>query len=819
MIDFLKKLAFVSVIGLFWSCDTSVSKNGNLIDFVPNRTAVVFKISEAPFPQAGFTKFRSDFKKNALLGTIDANSIYADLSANAELLKHLRPTSASLLCLQPATDSIPAGYAFISRATSNVLAIDSLSNKTVETLTIGKKTLQRITINSQIAFTAIKDSIFIASSSQQQLLDVLDGKTEKTADFLKIYNIKNSGDFSLILKGRKLQGIDSTGISFASWTGLDVSVLPDGIMATGVTLARDSISELLTVFRDQVPRQNEIASVIPNNALGAIAFTFNDSELFQKRLKLYRNDKAALSTTGIFGSVNEVTEITLARDKAVALKSIDPALTLESLAPFITETTTFHEVTIHSFGKSELFVETFFPLIRNSRPDHCFQLDNFFVFTESLETAEQLITAFKNNNCLNNASYFDAYKSQLSTSSSLIFYRMQGHIPLGLSGFFGANSKLVSDEKYPLAVLQFSYDRDFAHVNFLCKEVASKKQISGMVSEVFNLKLPNTVLGNPHFFTNHNSNEKDVVVQDITNTLYLISSSGKINWQQKLDGPILGEVTEVDVLRNGKKQMAFATKHTFYIIDRNGKAVAPFPIKFKDPITQPLSVFDYDSNRKYRFVITQGKEVFMYDARGALVKGFTFKKTNSNIVLPPQHIRISNKDFIVIAEENGKLNLLSRTGKSRISVSKKFNFSEIAVEKEGSDFVVITSDNKKESIDTNGKVSSQNLNVSSNYWFEIKGNTKVTLDDNLLRINGKLTELPFGVYTKPQLFFANKTVYTSITETQEKKVFVFDTSGSLVPGFPVFGSSAAALEDTSNNGKLQLTVKGDDKEIILYRLK
>ena len=66
--------------------------------------------------------------------------------------------------------------------------------------------------------------------------------------------------------------------------------------------------------------------------------------------------------------------------------------------------------------------------------------------------------------------------------------------------------------------------------------------------------------------------------------------------------------------------------------------------------------------------------------------------------MSPQHFQLGNKDYIAIAEENGTLNLLSRRGKSRINVAKKFKFSDTPISKEDSKFVVITADNKKESI-------------------------------------------------------------------------------------------------------------------------
>src|SRR5690554_7864081 len=103
---------------------------------------------------------------------------------------------------------------------------------------------------------------------------------------------------------------------------------------------------------------------------------------------------------------------------------------------------------------------------------------------------------------------------------------------------------------------------------------------------------------------------------------------------------------------------------------------------------------------------------------------------------------MGNKDYILIAEQDGKLNILSRVGKPRVKVSKTFKFSDIPITSEDKNFVVITKDNAKEQISEKGEVSSQKLDVSINYWFTTVGSLKATLDNNLLRINGKLAELP-----------------------------------------------------------------------------
>src|SRR5690606_29912155 len=182
--------------------------------------------------------------------------------------------------------------------------------------------------------------------------------------------------------------------------------------------------------------------------------------------------------------------------------------------------------------------------------------------------------------------------------------------------------------------------------------------------------------------------------------------------------------------------------------------------------------------------------------------------TKSNIIHPPKHIRMGNKDYIVIAEENGTLHILSRVGRTRIPVAKKFDFSEVPIAEEDNTFVVITEENAKVRIGQNGKITSQKLDVGSNYWFATQGSTKVTVDGNLLRINGKLAQLPLGVYSKPQLFILNRKSFITITETQENKVYVFDGNANVLNGFPVYGSTEASLDGNGKNA-INLVAKGE----------
>lgn len=802
-------LLFIPILlGVFASCDNSPSKTGTLMDFVPENAAVVFKISN-------FENLQADIENSALLSKFENTEIYSYFTKKDKILKNLHPTSQSLLSINKINDSVSA-YTFITKYTDKLFQLDSVKNKSVETLTLDKKSFQRVSIDENTAYSTIIDSVLVVSSSQQIIQDILNGKTERDATFKKVFNLPSSNDFTALLRGKKEAINDSTKINFTSWSALDINFSSENFTATGISMATDTIPQLLNIFEGQIPQQNDVALLIPSDAKSALSFTFNDAESIQEKIRHYKGDTKPIQTTGIFGSVSEAGIIELKQESAIFIKSIDALLTSDALARFVTSKSSFREVEIKSFSEPKLFRETFSPLINSEKANYVFQLDNFFVFTESEISAQQIISDYQNNNTLKNTSYFENTIVDLSTASSLLVLKLQGDLSESLSLFFENDNtfKKISFEKFPLAALQFSYDRNFAHVTLSCKEVGGNvKKSSEKVSEKFNVKLENTILNAPKLVKTKNGESK-IVVQDITNKLYFISESGKILWSKNLDSAILGEVEEVSI--SGNKHIAFTTKSAFYLLDRNGKDSKSFPIKFKDEVTQPLSVFDYDNNGNYRFVVIQDKEVLMYDKNTKLVTGFGFKKAKSSIVQSPIHIRMGSKDYIVIAEENGSLNILSRVGKSRVSVSKKFNFSSIPIAEEDNTFVVITKENTKERITPDGKVSSLKLDVGANYWFTISGNTKATLDDNLLRINGKLAELPLGIYTQPQLYKINRNYYTTITETQEKKVYVFDENGKLQNGFPVYGTSEASLSQGKRT--TNLVVKGGADSVIMYSM-
>ncbi|NNM09435.1 MAG: hypothetical protein HKO61_09690 [Flavobacteriaceae bacterium] len=811
----LKKIGLTIVfLSFVIGCDSTTDSKYELEDFIPGDPSIVVSIANIEILQ-------NDLDQNEVFKNIEKNELHRLLSGEHAIVKLIKPKSKSLIGLYK-KDSANYDFTLVTKQDSTLFSPDSIGDVISETLSYGEVSLNRVQIENETAFTMVRDSFFLISSSQQLLQETLSEADTEQSNLSKVIDLGDEAELLIIRNKEKIRLSDSLTEALADQLALNISIAADGIRASGVALNNDTLPQLIDVFKGQNPQTNAIAAAHPVDAETSLTFTFNNPDSLFNNLKTFRADFSDLATHPIFETITEVCDLQFKNDRAIIMHSIDAALTNEALIPYLSENSSFRDVDVYDFSNPEIFINQFAPLVNKTRPILAFRLEQFFVFTESMLTAEKIITGFKSNNVLMNSTFFKNASRDLATASSMLLMQFNDEVSRGIANAIYGDMDMIrrseSLKDYRLSALQFSYDRNFAHVNYVCTETVASKQITGSVTQVSSNSLDTDVLIDPQFFSNHRTGGKDIVVQDMANKLHLLSSNGKLLWSKNLQDPVLGKIHEVDILRNGKKQLAFTTKNKLHVIDRNGNTVKPFPINFKDEITQPLSVFDYDNNRKYRFAIVQDEDVLLYDSKGKIVTGFKFKGAGSKIVLPVQHMRMGNKDYILVAEEKGRLHVLSRVGKSRISIDKRFKFSDIPIAEEGSNFVVITSNKTKESISQRGKVSSQKLNVSDSYSFNIDFKTKVTLDDNLLRINGILVELPFGIYTQPALYRANRQTYITLTETQENKVYVYNTSGELISGFPIYGTSTAEIAGRNRTKSMRLLVKGENNEVILYEV-
>ncbi len=118
---------------------------------------------------------------------------------------------------------------------------------------------------------------------------------------------------------------------------------------------------------------------------------------------------------------------------------------------------------------------------------------------------------------------------------------------------------------------------------------------------------------------------------------------------------------------------------------------------------------DYDKNKNYRLLVTQGKTLTMYDASGQSVSGFNYKNNGSTISSQPKHFRVGSKAYIVFAAGDA-LKILNRQGNNRVAVPSKIRFSENAIYLYQNKFTTTNILGQLVQVDTKGQ-----LNLKNNY--------------------------------------------------------------------------------------------------------
>lgn len=786
----MKRLGFLLILfSIFWSCQKDYNKTKQPYKFIPSETFAVIQVNE-------LNDFINSLENNDIL-----SGIYSEELKNAsQILKNLNTTKQVYVSFKDSTNS---DYLVLTKNDSALFIIDSIPNHTSETLVDLK--IEKTQIDTATVYHKIIGNTF-AGSNNLELIKTLNPENENIDLSKLIETTDEKAVASIVFKSdvtnySKLLFTEIGNTKNSNFTILDFGHTDKSLSYNGILISKDSSTNHLDSFKNTIPQKTNTLSIAPSNTGSLISITYDDFSVFNKNLSLINN--ITLENSESF--LNFTNEIALI-DNALLLHTLDPNLILESIEDK-SNIENFRAIDIYEFGKPDFFKSNLMPFMSFENARYFSVFKNFIVFSNSTESLKLVLTGALNNKTLENSDAFQSINANLSDEASLFIFKDSK----GLSDILGKTMK-----GYNANAVQFIREDNYTHINGVIQKF-KKRATSNSVAEAYTTQIEATILTPPQAVKNHVSKSHDIVVQDVNNTLYLISSSGNILWEKQLQGEILGHVEQVDIYKNGRLQLAFTTPSRLYVLDRNGKDVSSFPLKFNDVITQPLSVFDYDKQKNYRLLVTQGKKLLMYDAKGKSVSGFNYKNNDSKIVSQPKHFRIGTKDYIVFGA--GKtLKILNRQGNVRINVKDKISFSGNDLYLYQNKFTTTNTLGQLIQVDTRGGVSSKNLNLTDKHNIATTSKTLVSLRENRLTIKSRTIDLDYGDYTAPKIFYLNDKIYVTTTDLQSKKVYLFDSQAKSISNFPVFGAASATLEKLDNDLGLELITQSDNKTIVVYKL-
>ncbi|SDK92638.1 hypothetical protein SAMN04488034_101936 [Salinimicrobium catena] len=819
----MRKILVALLIALLTGCSQDYRGLQDPVNYISENSAVILKLQDPDL-------FFSNLKNNELIKKNSDFPLIQDLEKKLSLLNYFPHNRPAYLALA-LEENKDLKFAFLSTEVPQI-ETDSIKNKMVETFNTKDHQIKKYTLEGQVAYTSSVDSIYIFSNSKSLLESSLSGNPElaNSEAFQKAMKASSDKQPGIFVNHKKLEPILNRWfpqenldhiLNFSNWTSLDAELSQSAIKLNGISISGDTLPHHIDLFKGVGTSENMLPNITPSEAKGLYSVTFDKFAALKENLTNFRRKdpkKSISKGEELLEIANEAGLIYLAEGNVLAIRVLDREAAKIALSAHQEELEDFREISIYNYSGN---FEILKPLLTPGALSVYAYLDEFVLFSDSFEAIKKVISDFQNEQVMSKSEAYQASFESLSTKASILLLTRNSSFKNDLSEAVSEAhrnaTKGLDFKNYPLTALQFIYNGNFAHVHaVLTKKNETKSE--NTASQTVAIHLDAALATRPVFFKNHRTKGNDIAVQDVNNVLYLISPEGKIYWKKQLESRILGEIESVDILRNGRYQLAFATQNRLHVIDRTGRTVKPFPLEFNDEITQPLAVFDYDNKRKYRFVIVQDRELYMFNNKGERVRGFTFSKADATITQSPKHIRIGRKDYILVPETSGKLNILSRTGRPRVGVKEKLNFSDNEWYEYENEFASTSASGELLKIDESGKVQKKKLGLSENHKIDATIKTLATMSENILTIKDNEVSLDFGLYTAPEIFYIDNKIYVSVTDLQAHKVYLFDSNGQLLPGFPLYGNSRIDLSKADANSIPDLVVQGEDDSVLVYEI-
>ena len=810
------------VVLCFMGCSNLSNNSNNLLDYIPENAAVIIKIND-------LNGLKSSLANNEFITSFETSQTYKDILENTEVLDFIDPKNESILAFSQ-LGATNFEYTFVTHAHENQFILDSVASKESEKIPFDGYTLYKYNRNDALIYGMKFNDKIVISSARTILEDLTKyfGDNNKRQQLERLYKIsnktKNASVFinleqSVPLSKTILQDSTTTHLSkLTNWVSLDLESTKNHLYLNGVTIANDTTKHYLSILNGTNPIINITPSLAPSNADAILSYTFDDYSLFSKNKQRYLG--LGSSKDSLMNTVEEIGFIYRNSNKAVLLNTFGAEQLTDYVSTLKTVETDYQGNQIFELRNTDFLNETLNPIVSGFNGKFCTIIDNAFIFSSNIELIRSIIGSYKNKTTFDKTDTFISAKDVLADESSVLFVSNSNEIrELSKNDFSkdiqtNLNKAGINKNTYAAQVVT---DDGFFHLNIVVQQTGRKKKINS-VSPLFKVQFDEDLAIEPQFVINHSTKRKEIVVQDVANNLYLISSDGKVLWKKQLEGQIQGKIHQVDLYKNKRLQLAFTTNNQFIILDRNGKEVHPFNKKYEGGNLNGLAVFDYDNNKNYRFVVTQGNKVYMYNNKASIVKGFKYTEAESPIIRSPKHLRLAKKDYLVFNLENGLLKVLNRVGTIRTKVLDNIDFSDNEVYLYKNKFILTNKKGSLYQISTGGKINKTELRLNADHGIDATSKSLIYMNDNILNIKGKKVELDFGVYSHPQIFYVYDKIYVSVTDIQNQSVYLFDSQAKPISNFPVFGSSTIDMTDIENDRKLEIVCQDQKNSIIVYQM-
>ncbi|RLD23071.1 MAG: hypothetical protein DRI71_06270 [Bacteroidetes bacterium] len=613
---------------------------------------------------------------------------------------------------------------------------------------------------------------------------------------------------------------------------MDLSLSKQGFLMSGF-LFEDKQSDFATIFEDQEAGSPATLRLVPDNAAQVMSINISDvKSWYSKWINKFDvgttngSQPKAQKDNFINNILGDITLITFnsnnkeKQEKLLLVKLADKEGMMnvlnkqaEDIVSKNQDTVYFEQFAGHKIGLIEQdefvkgilgkpfagFASTYFMLY-----------DDYLVLSTSSEQIKKWLTDIENDmvwgRSVRRRSFID--DSMGETSFALIFNNPWSW-SLALEGLNLKHQQWWQENEQPLkqfglASFQFTNldNRFYTEVNLIYQpqQVETGRQ---QLNDISLSLLSNNLIRKPKLVKNHKNNLWEVFLQDSTNKISLLDDKGEILWQEVFPDAITSNIYQLDFYKNRKLQYLFATDSAIYIVDRNGSNIGGFPIHFSEFQVKQLYLIDYDHSKNYRILISDNSgNLRMFNKQMKQLDGWNPLPFNSTLSDQIFHVRVRGKDRIVVAQQNGNVDLRNRRGEAQpgFPVDLEFNIINpihfaVGSTFESARFTTISKEGMLVKFDLNGKLYAQrqlDQKTSSSVFTLIKDgvqNDYVIARQNLNRLailnkGGEVIfEKDYQSNSKKEVQYyslgVDKQLYI-IRDVETGKLYLYNKSGTLI---------------------------------------
>lgn len=668
----------------------------------------------------------------------------------------------------------------------------------------------------------------------------------------------------------------------AEWAVMDINLNKQNITCAGYSSCRQGTGQYAKLFYRQQPVDNNFISMLPNKTACFTSIGIKDMATFKENYLAnsneigsgYQEETSKMKSrydvdmdVHIYNMIgNRITEFRCdynlagrGRDQYIIANLKDETLAEtimqklctqyakkqnipESKAVFSITSNTNKTFTAYQVPVQKLF-SSYFGNIFSSEPSYYVCYKGWAIFGHSVQSLKEYINSMEARKAMSENANYQEFSNMVDSKSNIYYYGDIAYCPSEIKSMLNkANadawnkneSKILNFRSVAFLMSNDNDELTYTRVALMHSHIVEDERYVSWKTPV-----DTTISRKPQIVENHNTKDKEIVVFDNTNKMYLFNKEGGRLFKKQMPEAVSSAVTQIDIYGNKKLQYLFTTEKHMHIIDRNGDYVPNFPIELPDKVSAEISVYDYDKNSNYRiFVPCQNRKVYLYNQEGKQIEGWPIT-TREPVITPIQHFRIKENEYLVCSD-NLKTYILNRRGEVRINVTTNFSKAKNTLfyvdYSDGDDdpkFITTTSSGEIVRISMNGacQISTIRKNYSAEHYFEftdINGDGKmeyIFTDQSQLEVYSRDGSLLFsrnfdGTIGKPIIFrFSATDIKIGTTCRNKNKIYLLDNQGNICGGFPLSGASEFSISKLNNKDKFSVVTGSNDNFLYNYLIK